>query len=74
MDPTIDDIKNSTELKNNVLETVVSVAGGYASKIFLVGKSNSIFKKLFGALLQYGATNLISNKVYKKVINYFSKK
>lgn len=71
---TIDDIRNSTELKNNVLETVVSVAGGYASKMFLVGKSNSIFKKIFGALLQYGATNLISNKVHKKIIKYFSKK
>ncbi|CAM3601307.1 hypothetical protein FLGE108171_05295 [Flavobacterium gelidilacus] len=57
------DFKESTEVKSNLLQSVLSIAGGYISKKLLVGKSHSTFKKIMGYVVQYGVTNFISKKV-----------
>ncbi|MES2240046.1 MAG: hypothetical protein V4497_07275 [Bacteroidota bacterium] len=60
---TLEDFKHSPDIKSNFLQSVVSIAGGYLSKKMVMGKSNSIFKKIMGYVLQYGLTNFISKKV-----------
>lgn len=59
------DFNESSEVKSNLLQSVVSIAGGYISKKLLIGKSKSTFKKIVGYLLQYGITNFISKKVHE---------
>lgn len=57
------DFNNTPEVKTNVLQSILSIAGGYLSKKVVMGKSNSIFKKALGYVVQYGLTKFISNKV-----------
>jgi hypothetical protein len=59
----IDELRESPEIKTSLLQTVLSVSGGYLSKKILVGKSNSILKNLMGYAVQYGVTHFISKKV-----------
>lgn len=61
---TLDDFQNTPDVKANILQSTLSIAGGYLSKKLVMGKSNSIFKKIFGYVLQYGVTNFISKKVH----------
>lgn len=63
LNQTLVDFKESTEVKSNLLQSVVSLAGGYISKKLLVGKSHSTFKKIMGYVVQYGVTSFISKKV-----------
>lgn len=57
------DLKEEPEVKENILESVLSLAGGYLSKRVLMGKSHSIFKSVLGYGVQYLATKLISKKI-----------
>ena len=59
----LNDITEETEVKTNILESVLSLAGGYLSKRILVGKTSSIFKNLFGYGVQYFATKIISKNI-----------
>jgi hypothetical protein len=59
----IDNIRESVELKSDLTESVLSIAVGYISKKILVGKSSSFFKIILGNLIQYGVTNFIYKKV-----------
>ncbi|MFL9830898.1 hypothetical protein ABS764_08560 [Flavobacterium sp. ST-87] len=59
---TVEDFNNAPDLKSNLLQIVVSIAGGYLSKKLLLGKSNSFFKKIAGYILQYGMTSFIAKK------------
>ena len=63
LNQTLIDFKESSQIKTNLMQSLVSLAGGYFSKKLLVGKSHSIFKKIAGYLVQYGVTNFISKKV-----------
>lgn len=63
LNQTLIDFKESAEVKSNVLQSVLSIAGGYISKKIVLGKTNSTFKKILGYVLQYGVTNFISKKV-----------
>jgi hypothetical protein len=67
---TLKDLAGPSDLKNNLLETMVSILTGYLSNKVLVGKKSSVFKKLLGLLLQYGVTNLVANNA-EKVRNLF---
>ncbi len=63
LNQTLIDIKESTEVKSNLLQSALSFAGGYISKRIFLGKTNSTFKKILGYVVQYGVTNFISKKV-----------
>ena len=58
----IEDFNNAPDVKNNLLQILVSITGGYLSKKLLLGKSNSFFKKIAGYVLQYGMTTFIAKK------------
>jgi deoxyhypusine synthase len=59
----LNDIKNEPEIKTNILESILSITGGFISKKILVGKSHSIFKNLLGYVVQYFTTKIISNNI-----------
>lgn len=59
----VEDFKHIPDLKSNFMQSIISIAGGYLSKKIVMGKSDSIFKKVLGYGLQYGLTNFISKKV-----------
>jgi hypothetical protein len=58
---TLKEMSGPAELKNSLLETVVSVLTGYLTQKVIVGRRKGIMKKLFGLLVQHGVTNLIAN-------------
>ena len=60
---TITEFKTSPDIKSNLLQTAISLGGGYLSKKVLLGNTHSLFKKILGYVLQYGVTNYISKKV-----------
>lgn len=60
---TLVDLRNTPDIKHNLVESLISISGGYLSKKLLLGKSNSVFKKILGYVIQYGITNFISKKV-----------
>jgi hypothetical protein len=56
----IKEVATSPDLVDNVVGTVTGLAAGYLSKKMFVGKSGSIVRNLFGSLVQFGITNLVS--------------
>lgn len=60
---TLVDLRNTPEIKHTLVESLISISGGYLSKKLLFGKSTSVFKKILGYVIQYGITNFISKKV-----------
>lgn len=60
---TVRDFRELPEVKTNLLQTILSVAGGYFSKKIVLGKTNTFTKSILGYVLQYAVTNFISKKV-----------
>lgn len=56
----INDLITSPDLKENILNTTLSLAAGYLSKKIIVGSSQNPFKQILGTLLQMGVTNIVS--------------
>lgn len=52
--------------KTNLIETAISLVGGYFSKKIVIGKSKTFTKKLLGYALQYTVSNFISKKIKPK--------
>lgn len=61
------DIRETPYVRRNLLESVISIAGGYLSKKMIMGESNSFIKKIMGYALQYGMTHFISKKIDEKM-------
>lgn len=62
----IKDIGGSAIQNTHILETAISLVGGYFSKKIVIGKSKSFAKKLLGYALQYGVSSFISKKIKPK--------
>ena len=60
---TLHDLKESFEFKNNIFESILSLGGGYLSKKLIEGKSNSMFKRIMGTVIQFGVTRFLSKNV-----------
>jgi hypothetical protein len=58
---TIKEISASPYLVENILGTATSLATGFISRKIVVGGSGNLLRKLFGAVLQFGVTNLVAN-------------
>ena len=59
---TVQEIQESTTLRNNLLKVALGLGAGYFSRKLLVGNSAGVVKKLLGTALQYGITNLVAKK------------
>lgn len=50
----------SPNLKENLLDTVISLAAGYLSKKVIIGGTNNPLKQIVGTLLQMGVTGIVA--------------
>jgi hypothetical protein len=50
----------SSELKDNIINTSKGLIAGYLSKIIFEGVSNNPLKKMFGSIIMFGITNLVT--------------
>jgi len=57
---TLNDITSSPYLIDNIIGTTLSLATGYFSKRMIVGTSVNRVRKLFGAIMQFGVTNVMA--------------
>ena len=57
------ELANSSEIKNSLFETIVSLISGYLTQKFIVNSKSNVFVKLLGVLMQFGITNLVSKNV-----------
>ncbi|MDT8416046.1 MAG: hypothetical protein RQ735_11820 [Flavobacteriaceae bacterium] len=57
---TFKEAAQSTDLKNNILNTALGLTTGFVSKTVFVGLSGSPIKKLLGNALLFGVTNIIA--------------
>lgn len=59
---TLQEVQQSTSLKNNLLKVVLGLGAGYFSRKIMIGKSAGVVKKALGTAIQYGITNFIAKK------------
>jgi len=57
---TLNDITSSPYLIDNIIGTMLGLVTGYLSKKMIVGTSVNRVRKLFGAILQFGVTNVVA--------------
>lgn len=55
-------LTTSSNFKNKILQTVVSIASGYLSKKLVTGSSQNSFKKILGTVLQFAVTTLVAKR------------
>jgi len=77
----LEEVTASPFLTNNIIDTALGLTAGYISRKAIVKESDGILRKLFGAVLQFGVTNLVAQhtetiKSFGKLIfqNIFRKK
>jgi hypothetical protein len=56
----LNDITGSTELKNNLFGTVISIVSGFLTKKVVAGPKSNPFRKILGAMMQFGITTVIA--------------
>lgn len=56
----VKELTASLYMADNTLGSFAGIATGYLSRRLIIGNSGSIFRKLFGAILQYSVTNLVA--------------
>jgi hypothetical protein len=56
----VKDLASSPYLFENILGASLGLASGYLSKKIVVGLSGSIFRKLFGSIVQVGVTGIVA--------------
>ena len=73
---TLHDITQSPYLIDNVLGAVTGLVSGYVSKKIAVGTSHNVIRKIAGALLQFGVTNMVAHNsdLLKTVGNFIIQK
>ena len=62
---TINDFKNSKEIKSSLLESTLGIAAGYVTRKMIVGKSSSMVKNTAATIIQYLVSNFITKKAGK---------
>lgn len=73
---TIDEFISSPNLKENVLDTSLSLMVGYLSKKWIVGSSQNKFKQMAGNLVQMGVTKVVSKNIasIRSIASFFVQK
>ncbi len=57
---TFKDAAESSELKDNFINTSKGLIVGYLSKLIFEGASKNSLKKMFGSIIMFGITNLVT--------------
>lgn len=74
IESTLKEIASSPFLIDNIWSTAMGLVSGYFSKKVAEGKSGNKLRKLFGAIIQFGITNIIiqNPSALKNVGKYIS--
>jgi len=69
---TLLEITSSPYLIDNMLGAIMGLISGYLSKKIAVGTSNSLIRKILGAALQFGVTNIVAQHpdILKSIGNF----
>jgi len=69
---TLIEITSSPYLNDNMLGAIMGLISGYLSKKIAVGTSNSLIRKILGAALQFGVTNIVAQHpdILKSIGNF----
>lgn len=59
---TVEEINETVGFKGNLAQSAISIGIGYLAKRFVIGKTDSTVKNIFGSLLQLVVTNLVSKQ------------
>lgn len=65
----ISELTGSSEIKNSLFETIVSILTGYLTKKMMVSSKSNPFMKILGAVLQFGVTSLVAKNA-ESIRNY----
>ena len=57
------ELTNTSNFKDEIVNTSISMATGYLSKKIAIGKTGNPIKQVLGMLLQMGVTSLVSKNV-----------
>ncbi len=57
------DIKSTPGLRATALDTAIGIGTGFISRKLMMGRSNSIFRKIAGNAVQFLVTNLVRKKI-----------
>lgn len=77
---TLKEISSSPYLLDNIIGSAMGVASGFISRKIVVGTSSNLFRKLSGAVLQFGVTNLVAHnpevimKLGRFIVQYIAAK
>jgi len=69
---TLLEITSSPYLIDNMLGAIMGIVSGYISKKIAVGTSSSLIRKIIGAAMQFGVTNIVAQHpdILKKIGNF----
>lgn len=56
----VSEIVSVDYLKDNIVNNIVSLTSGYISKKIIIGKSDSVLRKIIGTIVQLGVTKVVS--------------
>jgi hypothetical protein len=59
------ELSGSGEIKNSLLETIVSIFTGYFTKKIMIKSGSNPLLKILGAMLQFGVTTLVARNAEK---------
>ena len=59
----IRDLSNSTELKNHLAESILSILSGYLAQRVIIRSSKNPFRRIMGAFIQMGTTSLMAKNI-----------
>lgn len=69
---TLSEISSSPYLIENMLGAAVGLISGYVSRKVAEGRSQNVFRRIMGSVLQFGVTNLvIQHPEQLKVVGHF---
>ena len=78
---TLRNLTTSPSLKDNLLDTTISLLAGFLSKKIIVGNTHNPIKQILGTVLQMGVTNAVSrntsdikSSVLNIIKNFITKK
>lgn len=57
---TVEEINETVGIKSDLAQSAIGIGIGYLAKRLVVGKADSIFKNIFGSVLQLAVTTLVS--------------
>lgn len=57
---TVAEINETVGFKSDIAQSAISIGVGYLAKKLVIGKSDGIFKNIFGSLVQLAVTTLIA--------------